>query len=91
MPLRVSVPPETVRPPVPPMTPPKVVEPLVIVSVFAPSTTLPVAAPDRVWMLVLPLPETSNVPLSATPEEVRMLSAPVSVRPAPFAMVVAPV
>ena len=70
------------------MTPLKVVEPLVIVRVFAPSRTLPVAAPERVWMLVAPLPVMLNVPLSATPEDAAMLSLPVRTNVAPFAMVV---
>ena len=90
MPLRVSVPPETVRPPVPPMTPPKVVEPAVIVSVCAPSETPPV--PDRVLIdAPAEVPEMSNVPLSATPEEVAMLPVPMRARVAPLLMLVAPV
>ena len=90
MPVRVSVPPETVIPPVPEATPSKVVLPAVMVSVRAPSTAEPL--PDNV-VIEAPdvVPEMSNTPLSATPDEVAIAPVPVSDKVAPELIVVSPV
>ena len=77
------------RPPVPPMLPEKVLAAWVSVSVWLPNATLP--APDRVWIDAPALvPDRSNVPASATPEELAIDPLPASASVVPAPMVVAP-
>ncbi len=89
-PLRVSVPPETVRPPPLMIAPEKVSAAAVRVRVEPPSVTPP--EPDRLLIEMSPLANPMlNVPSSLTPEDVAIEPAPETNRTAPASMVVAPV
>ena len=90
VPLRVSVPPDTTRPPVPEIAPDKVPLAAVSVRVFAPSATEPepeidvIDAPAVVAAIL-------NAPESATPLEAAIEPVPLSANVLPVAMEVAPV
>jgi len=89
-PLKVSVPPDTTRPPVPEIAPDKVPLAAVSVRVFAPRVTAP--EPDKVVIDVLVgvMPEILNVPESTIPIEFASDPLPESAR-TPALIVVAPV
>ena len=90
VPLSVSVPPDTIKPPVPLMAPDRVPEAAVTVRVLAPRVNAPL--PDRAVteVPVAVMPEMLNVPLSVTLEPV-IAPLPVSNIAPPLLIVVAPV
>ncbi len=88
--VRVSVPPEILRPPLPVMWPEKLPLAAVRVRVSEPRVTAPdpervlIEVPEMVW-------EMLKVPLSTNPEESLMAPSPMSVSLAPGSILVRPV